>query len=160
MKHVPFAEVDGGEYAAWWRERFSPAADPFEGMHFYQRGRANIWVGTADIGGLGSICTDAVGIHLLRIGRHLWKPTSAAMVSFGASARINTIEMDSAEALRFLTGESVVLAADDGRRDGLSRGFVVVRFRGAAIGCGEWHQNKGAVESCIPKSRRMSDIDL
>ena len=160
MRRVPFAEIDGGEYAAWWRERFSPPRDPFAGMRFYQRGRSNIWVGTADIEGLGSTRTAAVGIHLMRICRHLWKPTSAAIVSFGADASINAIEMENAEALGFLAGEPVVLAPDDPRRDRLSRGFVVACFRGAAVGCGEWHVNRGAVESCIPKSRRISDIDF
>lgn len=160
MKQVSFVAIDGSEYAAWWRERFSPPSDPFAEMSFYQRGRANIWVGTADIERLGSTRTDAVGIHLLRIGRHLWKPTSAAIVSFGTAASINAIDLERPEALCFLAGEAVVLKADDARRDRLSRGFVAVRFHGAAIGCGDWHAQRGAVESCIPKSRQTSDLDL
>ena len=159
MTRVPFVEVDGRPYASWWRERFSPRVDPFEGLRFYQRGRANIWVGTADIDDLSCARTDAVGIHLLRIGRHLWKPTSAAIVAFGGSAGSNAIELDRAETLRFLAGDPVALTAADPRRAALSRGFVIVRYQGAALGCGEWH-GRDDVTSCIPKSKRVSEIDL
>lgn len=159
MTRVPFAQVDGRPYAAWWRERFSPFVDPFEGLRFYQRGRANIWVGTADIHDLSWARTDAVGIHLLRIGRHLWKPTSAAIVAFGGSARSNVLELDRAETLRFLAGDPVALGAADRRRAALSRGFVIMRYHGAALGCGEWRDGDG-VTSSIPKSRRVSEIDL
>ena len=159
MSRVPFAEIDGAPYRRWWHERFAPAEDPFAGMRFYQRGRNNVWVGTADIGGLEETRTDAVGIHLVRIGRRFWKPTSAAIVAFGAGASTNYVELGRREVVDFLTGKELPIAADDPRRDHLSRGFVAARYGGVAIGCGEWHE-RGALVSLIPRNQRAVDLDI
>ena len=73
MTRVPFEEIDGAAYREWWSERFASRPDPLEGMRFYQRGKAAIWVGTADIIGLAETRMDAVGMHLLRVGRRMWR---------------------------------------------------------------------------------------
>jgi NOL1/NOP2/fmu family ribosome biogenesis protein len=159
MKRVPFAEIDGSPYAAWWNERFAPQADIFADKRFYQRGRANIWVGTADITGLSDARVDAVGIHLLRIGRRMWKPTSGAIVAFGDQARANVLELNRDEVAVFLAGGDIGLPSDDPRCGKITRGFVTARYRGAALGCAEWHE-RGVVVSLIPKNQRVSDIDL
>ncbi len=159
MNRVPFLEIDGGPYAKWWRDRFDPEDDPFAGMLFYQRGRAKIWVGTAAVAGLTSTNMDAVGIHLLRIGRRFWKPTSAAIVAFAGSARASVIELDRDEVVGFLAGQDVPLAEDDPRRATLPRGFLAARYHGVAVGCAEWH-GRAAVRSLIPKNQRITDIDL
>jgi len=158
-KRVPFVEIDGTPYADWWRERFAPRPDPFDSMRFYQRGRANIWVGTADIGGLEATCMDAVGIHLLRIGRHMWKPTSTAIRTFGDVATINAVDLDKDEMRAFLAGSDLEICPDEARERHLSRGFVTVRYRGIALGCGEWHA-RGALASLIPASQQISDLNL
>ena len=159
MKHLPFIEIDGEPYARWWRDRFDPVNDPFLRMRFYQRGRAKIWVGTAGIANLRSTRTDAVGIHLLRIGGRFWKPTSAGIVAFGGSARASVIDLDRHETVKFLAGEDVRLAKDDVRREVLPRGFIAVRYHCVAIGCAEWHGGE-VVTSLIPKNRRITKIDL
>jgi len=159
MKRVSFDEIDGTPYAQWWRERFEPETDIFAGMRFYQRGRANIWVGTADITGLSATRMDAVGIHLLRISRRIWKPTSTAIVAFGHTARANALELDAGEARAFLAGADINMAPEDPRYEGLSRGFITARYAGVALGCAEWHQ-RGTLASLIPKSQRVSHIDL
>ena len=159
MKRVPFAEIDGGPYAQWWNERFAPQYDIFAGKRFYQRGRATIWVGTADITGLSEACVDAVGVHLLRIGRRIWKPTSAAIAAFGDLSRANVLELNRDEAVVFLAGGDIGLPSDDPRCGKMTRGFVTARYHGAALGCAEWHE-RGVVVSLIPKSQRVSGIDL
>jgi len=159
MNRVPFTEIDGEPYVEWWRERFAPDADIFAGMRFYQRGRSSIWVGSADIEGLSSTRMDAVGLHLLRIGRRFWKPTSTAVMAFGGAATINVAELDRAELVAFLTGEELDIPADDARRDLLTRGFIVARYAGVPVGCAEWH-DRGALVSLIPKGQRFSPIDL
>jgi NOL1/NOP2/fmu family ribosome biogenesis protein len=156
---VPFVEIDGAPYADWWRDRFAPEPDPFDAMRFYQRGRANIWVGTADIVGLETTRMDAVGIHLLRVGRRIWKPTSTAIRTFGAAATINTVELQTHELRAFFTGSELELGPGNSRGEPLSRGFVAVCYRGAAVGCGEWHE-RGALVSLVPRSQRLADIDL
>jgi NOL1/NOP2/fmu family ribosome biogenesis protein len=159
MKRVPFAEVDGAPYRAWWRRRFDPQADPFAGLRFYQRGRATIWVGSADIAGLESTRMDAVGLHLLRIGRRVWKPTSTAIVAFAADARRNVLEMSREEVTAFLAGDEIELPPDDGRRDGLTRGFIAARYAGVGLGCAEWHE-RGVLRSLIPKRQRVRGFDF
>lgn len=159
MTRVPFTEIDGAPYRAWWRERFAPAQDPFAGMRFYQRGRSRIWVGTAELDRLESTRTDAVGIHLLRISRRFWKPTSAAIVAFGATASTNFIEMSRDEAAGFFAGDELLLPDDDPRRAYLDRGFVAARYRGVALGCAEWHA-RGALVSLIPRNQQVGDLDF
>ena len=159
MKRVPFAEIDGRPYADWWCERFEPAVDPFERMRFYRRGKANIWVGTAQIEGLAATRMDAVGVHLLRVRRRMWKPTSAAIVTFGSAACANALDVRRPEARAFLARRDVVLPDDDPRGSALTHGFVAVRLSGVAIGCGEWH-GRGVVTSLIPKSQAIDDIEL
>ncbi len=159
MTQVPFLEIDGVPYAEWWRDRFDPEDDPFAGMRFYQRGRAKIWVGTAVVTGLTSTNMDAVGVHLLRIGRRFWKPTSAAIVAFARSARASVIELDRDELLRFLAGRDIAVAEDDPRRETLVRGFLAARYHGVAVGCAEWHGGE-IVTSLIPKNQRIMEIDL
>jgi len=159
MKRVPFVEIDGAPYAGWWRDRFAPRRDPFDAMRFYRRGRSNIWVGTADVRGLEGTRLDAVGIHLLRIGRRLWKPTSTAIRIFGGCATINAIELDTDELGVFLAGSDLELAESDVRREMLDRGFVAVRYHGVAVGCGEW-RDSGVLASLLPKSERVPAIDV
>lgn len=159
MKRVPFLEINGDPYAQWWRDRFDPEHDPFVGMRFYQSGRAKIWVGTGEIAGLTSARMDAVGIHLLRIGRRFWKPTSAAIVAFAGNSRASVIDLDRDETVKFLAGQDVPLAEDDARRETLPRGFLAARYHGVAVGCAEWHGG-GAVRSLIPKKKRITEIDL
>jgi NOL1/NOP2/fmu family ribosome biogenesis protein len=159
MKRVPFAEIDGAPYADWWMRRFAPVADPFRGMRFYRRGRTNVWVGTADIRGLESTRMDAVGIHLMRVGRRVWKPTSTSIRSFGAGATRNLFDLEETELRPFLAGADSELGSDDPRRELLTHGFVVVRWKGAPLGCGEWH-GRGVLASLVPRNQRLADIDL
>ncbi len=156
MKRAPFAEIDGSPYAAWWMERFAPAEDPFAAMRFYRRGRANIWVGTADVRGLESTRMDAVGVHLLRIGRRVWKPTSTSIRTFGASATINRIDVDRRELAAFLAGTDLDLDESDARRESITHGFLVVCYAGVPIGCGEWH-GRGTLASLVPRNQRLDD---
>ena len=159
MKRVPFVEIDGEPYARWWCDRFDPPCDPLAGMRFYQRGRTTIWVGTADVAGLTSTRMDAVGIHLLRISRRYWKPTSSAIVAFAGSARASYIELNRDEVVGFLAGADLPLDEDDPRRDGLARGFLAARYLGVGVGCAEWH-GRDALMSLIPKNKRIESLDL
>jgi NOL1/NOP2/fmu family ribosome biogenesis protein len=159
MKRVPFAEIDGTPYREWWRDRFAPDPDPLAALRFFRRGRNSVWVGSADVAGLASTRLDAVGLHLLRIGRRIWKPTSAAIVAFGDAAQTNFIELTRAEALAFLAGETLVPAHDDPRRVGLTRGFTAVRYGGVGLGCGEWH-GEGVLHSLIPTSQRVAGLEV
>lgn len=159
MKRVPFVEIDGEPYADWWRQRFRPRPDPFDGLRFYQRGRSNVWVGTADIRDLATTRLDAVGMHLLRIGRRMWKPTSAAIRVFGSRSTINALDLDADELRAFVAGADLQLPAHQARARGVERGFVAVRYHGVAVGCGEWHQ-RGVLVSLVPGSQRIPAIDL
>ena len=158
MQRLPFVEIDGAEHVSWWRERFAPDPEPFGGARFYRRGKANVWIGTAGIDSLERARTEAVGLVMLRIGRRLWKPTSAAIIAFGSDSRSNVIDLEPEDARSFLAGESIALPEADPRRALLTRGFIAVRYRGVAIGCGEWQQ--GVLHSCLPKGRRVKNIDV
>lgn len=159
MKRVPFAEIDGSPYAEWWNERFAPQSDIFADKRFYQRGRATIWVGTAEIAGLSDARVDAVGVHLLRIGRRIWKPTSAAIIAFGDLSGANVLELNRDEAVVFLAGGDIGLPADDPRCGNMTPGFITARYHGAPLGCAEW-RGREVVASLIPRSQRVSDIDV
>ncbi len=156
---VPFVEIDGSPYRRWWSDRFAPDPDPLAAMRFYQRGRSNIWVGTAEIAGLEAARLDAVGVHLLRIGRRMWKPTSTAIRALGGTATINAIDLEEHELRAYLAGLEVEIGRGDARLAEVSRGFVEVRYLSAAVGCGEWH-DRSALVSLLPASQRVSDIAL
>ncbi len=158
MQRVPFAEVDARPYFDWWRDRFAPVPDPFTGLRCYQSGKSNIWIGAVDLSHLATTRTDAVGLPLLRVGRRMWKPTSVAIVAFGSDSRCNVLDVDGQETRAFLDGTPLEMPADDPRWAEVSPGFVVVRHAGVALGCGEWRES--AILSCIPKGKRISEIDL
>lgn len=154
----PFRKVDREPILEWWYERFGIPARAFADLHFYQRGKATIWLSSAEADELGSARVEAIGIPMIRLGARFWKPTSIAIVGLAQQATRNAIDVDEEEARRFLAGTESVFDEDDPRLEGLTGGFVVVRFCGVALGCGEWR--RGALYSNVPKGRRIEKLDL
>jgi NOL1/NOP2/fmu family ribosome biogenesis protein len=153
-----FVRLDRDPYVGYWRERFGLPAATFSGLSFYQRGRSTVWTGAVQIEALQGAQIDALGIPLLRLGGRFWKPTSIAIITFGSGAQENVVDLDDDEMLRFLAGRENQLEEPDPRCDRLGPGFVVARFRGVALGCGEWHG--GTLFSRIPKGKRIVKLDL
>jgi len=153
-----YVAVDGTPYMEWWRELFGTPADTFAESSFWQRGRSSIWVAARGVDPGKVSPVEGVGIPFLRIGEHLWKPTSVAVVEFGVHATRNVVALDAAECRRYLDRESLELAPDDPRGHGVRRGFAIVTYEGVPLGCGLWR--RGLLESCVPKGRRLADVDL
>lgn len=154
----PFRRVDAEPFVEWWQDRYGLPPETFAGLHFYQRGQATIWLSGADLSGMARARVEAVGIRVLRLGARYWKPTSIAIISLASDATRNVIDLEEEEARRFLAGAECVLEQDDPRLDGIEGGFVVVRFCGVALGCGEWRRR--TLRSNVPKGRRIVDLDL
>ena len=155
---APFVRIAGEPYVAWWRERFGLSDEAFHELSFYQRGKSTVWVATAGIDRLEATRAEAVGLPLLRIGSRYWKPTGVAIVALAQRASRNVVELETCEAQRFLAGEECSLAAGDSRHEGLEIGYVIVRYRGVPIGCGEWHPP--TLHSCVPKGKRLANVEL
>ncbi len=81
-----------------------------------------------------------------------WKPTTAALQVFGRHATKNLVRLKSDEAIIFLQGNSQMLP-DYCDPAGCEPGYVVVFYRGDALGCGLY--SHGKLVSQIPKERRM-----
>lgn len=159
MTAVPkrFRRLDGTEYVDWWVERFDLARETFAGLGFWQRGKSTVWAATADAGGLEEARVDAVGVPFLRVGSSFWKPPTVALRCFAAEARRNVVDVDDGEAEAFLRGDAIELPRGDRRREAIERGYIVIRYRGVPLGCGEWRGKDERLLSCVPKGRRVRE---
>ena len=157
MTPTTFRRVDGESYRRWWSETYGGPADVLASFAFFQRGGKTVWVAARGVELRGLDPVDAVGIPFVRMESRVWKPTSVAALAFGSAATRNVVELQDNEMRAFLGRETVELGDDDRRRELPNRGFVIVRYRGVPLGCGQWRPD--AVVSCVPKGRMITVLD-
>ncbi|MEM4272355.1 MAG: hypothetical protein QXH30_02100 [Candidatus Bilamarchaeaceae archaeon] len=76
------------------------------------------------------------------------KPSTSFVQLFGNLATKNTVELNREETLRFAAGDSLETAQN------AETGYVIVKFKGAAIGCGFYKDGK--IANLFPKRRRIT----
>jgi NOL1/NOP2/fmu family ribosome biogenesis protein len=81
-----------------------------------------------------------------------------AVIHFGGDARRNVVDLDAAEASRFLGRETIEFDEADPRGQLPNRGYVIARYLGVPIGCGLWR--RGTLASSVPKGRALPELEL
>ncbi len=153
-----FQRLEPEPYVSWWTDRFGTSTGIFDRCSMWQRGKTSVWVAGLDVDPGAADPVDGVGFPLLRVGGRAWKPTSIGLMHFGLGATRNVVELDAGEAVRFLAGESIELAADDPRRQLPNRGYVAALYVGVPLGCAAWRP--GVICSALPKGRRNRSADI
>lgn len=156
MRGAGFARVDRRPFVEWWDGRFDTGPEVFDGLAFFRQGRNIVWVGAEDAAVEGVRPCDGVGVPFVRTARRFWKPTSAAVLRFGAAARRNVVEIDPGQLLDLLARRPIQTSAEVSAT--LQRGFVIARLAGTPVACVDWREGRG--ESCVPKGRVLDPVDL
>lgn len=151
-----FSEIGGDEYVTWWRERFGLPGHGFADFRFFRRGKSTVWIAAPGVVLPSSPDVEGVGIPFVRLDTLQWKPTGVAVIEFGGEAVRNVIDVDADELAAFIAGEPIAVEPGDPRREILENGYVIVRYRGIAAGCGLC--GRESVDSQVSKGRRIPDV--
>jgi len=134
---------------AWWTERFGIPADAFAEHTFWEKGNGKPWVLAGDAADPSDV--EALGMTALRTRQEHWKPTTDAVQRFGHHATRNVIDLEPAEARRFVAGEDQAIERWDGDWGYLIAAHEVAGDR-AILGVGLYVH--GELRSMVPKGRR------
>jgi NOL1/NOP2/fmu family ribosome biogenesis protein len=138
------------EVIEWWVDRFGLPDDAFEGHTFWEKGAGKIWTFASDLPTPTAV--EGLGMTFLRTRQEHWKPTTNAVQRFGGAATRNVIELDEADARRFLAGEDLEPDWDG------DWGYLIVAHDIAGgvepIGVGLYVHDE--LRSVVPKGRRAS----
>ncbi|MEW6035636.1 MAG: hypothetical protein AB1529_03415 [Candidatus Micrarchaeota archaeon] len=83
-----------------------------------------------------------------------FNPTNAFAQNFGHLATKNVVDVDEAKAREFAVGRGL-----GGLDLGGKSGFVIVRFRGFAVGLGQYDAAQKKVRNLIPEKRRRKIVN-
>ncbi len=115
-------------------------------LRFLVRGR-NVWA-VADLNGLddvlGSLKVEAAGVPFLRRQRHMWKPTTAALLFLDADVTKNVVDLTGEQLQPFLRGEMLQGPF------GVEGGYVAVRHGEKMLGCALY--GKAGLKSQLPRA--------
>ena len=138
------------EVIEWWVDRFGLPEDAFDGYTFWEKGAGKVWIFAADLPTPTDV--EGLGMTFLRTRQEHWKPTTNAVQRFGHAATKNVIELDEADARRFLAGEDLEPDWDG------DWGYLIVAHAIAGgvepIGVGLYVHDE--LRSVVPKGRRAS----
>jgi NOL1/NOP2/fmu family ribosome biogenesis protein len=115
-------------------------------LRFLVRGR-NVWAVT-DLDGLddalGSLKVEAAGVPFLRSQRHMWKPTTAALLFLDAAVTKNVVDLTEEQLQPFLRGEMLLgpFVVDGG--------YVAIRYEEKMLGCALY--GKAGLKSQLPRA--------
>ncbi|HNX39184.1 MAG TPA: hypothetical protein PKK11_01265 [Methanothrix sp.] len=144
-----FEPIEPLRVAKLWQERFGMGIEAFSGLQFFKKANS-IWA--ISEGDLPRYSYESLGMRIMSCKDRPWKPTTAALQVLGRHASKNLVHLERAEALLFLQGASQSLP-EYCNPDACQPGYVVVFYRGDALGCGLY--SHGMLVSQIPKERRM-----
>ncbi|WP_323675255.1 hypothetical protein [Halorubellus sp. PRR65] len=133
----------------WWEDRFGVDPAVFENHSFWEKGAGKVWAFAGDLPD-PTRDVEAAGMTFLRTRQEHWKPTTDAAQRFGRHATRNTIELDDAEAKRFVAGDDQDLDWDG------DWGYVIpvhdVADRAEPLGVGLYVYDE--LKSMVPKGRQ------
>jgi NOL1/NOP2/fmu family ribosome biogenesis protein len=133
-------------------ERFGLDPSLFLGHSFYDGGKGRIYLGPSASHIIRS--TIAAGLTIARISPGdppNVKPTTNLIQLMGIHATRNRIDLQKEKAKEFASGLDLQLP--EGSHPDCSDGFIVVRYEGMSLGCGQLH---GALlRNLIPKAKRL-----
>jgi NOL1/NOP2/fmu family ribosome biogenesis protein len=138
------------EVVDWWHDRFGVPPETFDGCTFWEKGKGKIWAFHGDIP--DPIRVEGLGMAVLRTRQEHWKPTTNAVQRFGTHATRNVVDLDPAEAARFVAGEDQDLDWDG------DWGYLIAAHEIAGerepLGVGLFLY--GELRSVVPKGRQES----
>ena len=149
----PDRSVDGRPtreaVVSFFTDNYGIPASTFEAHTFWEKGAGKIWVFAGRLA--GPVAIEALGMRVLHARQEHWKPTTNAVQRFGRAATRNVIELDPAEAAKFVRGEDQSIDRWTGEW-----GYLIVARRIAGsrepIGVGLFLD--GELRSQIAKGRR------
>ncbi len=130
----------------YWGGRFGVPSRALAELRFLVRGR-NVWAVT-DLDGLddalGSLKVEAAGVPFLRSQRHMWKPTTAALLFLDAAVTKNVVDLTEEQLQPFLRGEMLLgpFVVDGG--------YVAIRYEEKMLGCALY--GKAGLKSQLPRA--------
>ena len=130
----------------YWGGRFGVPSPALAKLRFLVRGR-NVWAVT-DLDGLddalGSLKVEAAGVPFLRSQRHMWKPTTAALLFLDAAVTKNVVDLTGEQLQPFLRGEMLLgpFVVDGG--------YVAIRYEEKMLGCALY--GKAGLKSQLPRA--------
>lgn len=130
----------------YWGGRFGVPSRALAELRFLVRGR-NVWAVT-DLDGLddalGSLKVEAAGVPFLRSQRHMWKPTTAALLFLDAAVTKNVVDLTGEQLQPFLRGEMLLgpFVVDGG--------YVAIRYEEKMLGCALY--GKAGLKSQLPRA--------
>lgn len=130
----------------YWGGRFGVSSRALAKLRFLVRGR-NVWAVT-DLEGLddalGSLKVEAAGVPFLRSQRHMWKPTTAALLFLDAAVTKNVVDLTEEQLQPFLRGEMLLgpFVVDGG--------YVAIRYEEKMLGCALY--GKAGLKSQLPRA--------
>lgn len=119
------------------------------GVTPFSAGRRYVQVAAADHAPPEPDARVQAGIPAVGVQARPPKPTTAAALAFGARARRHVVEVTPGEADAYLRREAIQVEPER-RPAGEGPSFVLVRYRGYALGVGEHRQ--GRIASLFPKA--------
>lgn len=143
---VSVNQAERKEIFEYWGGRFGVSSRALAELRFLVRGR-NVWAVT-DLEGLddalGSLKVEAAGVPFLRSQRHMWKPTTAALLFLDAAVTKNVVDLTEEQLQPFLRGEMLLgpFVVDGG--------YVAIRYEEKMLGCALY--GKAGLKSQLPRA--------
>lgn len=129
--------------------RFGIDPHVFEGLRFWQRGSRLVWVAYPHLEPPPGVTVEGLGMALVQQTHQGFKPKTFALQYFAPFIQEAVVELpDEASAWRFVSGQSQNL-----QLEGVSPGYVLVRFGPFALGCGLL--SRGQLHSQIPRAMHI-----
>lgn len=130
-------------------QRFGIEPELLQRFRFWQRGSRLLWVALPHVQPLEGVTVEGLGMPLLQHTPRGPKPKTFALQYLAPWIRASVVELaDEAAAWRFVSGQSQNLVAE-----GVSPGYVLVRFGPFALGCGLY--GRGQLHSLMPKALQV-----
>jgi len=93
--------------------------------------------------------TTPKGIPASRMKGKFPKPTTAFIQLFGHPATKNTIDLPRKDALAYLQGNDLET------KESPETGYVILKFKNAALGIGFFREGENKIRNMLPKRRRI-----
>ncbi len=139
------------------QRRFGLAARCYEPYCILPKNRREVSMVAADHRP-PAIDKPAMGLPFMRVGNRYPKLTTAAAMVLGAGATRNCIELTADQLRTYLARKHFVAKSD--QIQGVTGGYVMVRYQGFTLGLGCLQAAGGIVESLYPKNMSVDEEHL
>lgn len=129
-------------------ERFGIKRALFDDYGLYMASKGRIYLGPRRVPDVPKIAT--IGLLVARVAGAV-KPSTNLLQALGSHVTRNIIDASKEQAIAYARGGDFPLGK--GKPEGVSDGYVLVRYDGAALGCGLLQG--GTIKNMLPKAKRL-----